>query len=235
MTNPINFYGFCGIPLAASSHPHMSDSRPLFPLVLRLDGRACLVVGGGPVAARKAAALVECGAVVTVVAPETCAAVEALDVTIARRRYAPGEAASGRFRLVVTATGDPEVDRSVFLDAEGAGVLVNAADDPGSSSFHVPAVARRGAVTVAVSTEGTSPFLAGWVRSRVAEVLDEPVGDLARIVGDVRSAVRARGRSSEGLDWRGLVEERVWPRLSEGDEAGAEAGAAGWLAEVLSS
>jgi precorrin-2 dehydrogenase/sirohydrochlorin ferrochelatase len=76
--------------------------------------------------------------------------------------YRAGEAAG--YRLVVTATGRPDVDRAAYLDCRRAGVLVNAADDPDSCSFLAPAVMREGPVSVAVSTGGVSPWLAGWVR-----------------------------------------------------------------------
>ena len=83
--------------------------------------------------------------------------------------YAKGEAAA--FRLVVTATGIPEVDGAVYDDAEAAGVWANSADDVAHSSFILPAVHRDGAVTVSVSTGGLSPALASWLRTRLASRL----------------------------------------------------------------
>ncbi|HEV8065727.1 MAG TPA: bifunctional precorrin-2 dehydrogenase/sirohydrochlorin ferrochelatase [Acidimicrobiales bacterium] len=203
---------------------------PLFQLALRLDGEKCLVVGGGPVAARKASALLECGAAVTVVAPSVCPAMAELPVLIDRRPYVPGEAAA--YRLVITATGKPVVDRTVFVDAEQAGVLVNAADDPGSCSFFMPAVMRRGPVQVAVSTGGASPFVAGWVRDRLAGCLPPAVERLAGLIGGVRSEVRSAGVPTEGLDWAGLA-AAAWPLLESGDIDGGQAAAQRWLAGVL--
>jgi precorrin-2 dehydrogenase/sirohydrochlorin ferrochelatase len=209
----------------------MTTSPPLFHLALRLAGEPCLVVGGGPVGARKAASLLECGAAVTLVSPEVCAAFDALPVSIKRRPYRSGEAAS--YRLVVTATGVAKVDRQVFLDAERAGVLVNAADDPTSCSFLMPAVLRRGDVSVAVSTAGVSPWLAGWVRSRVGEVVGPGVAVLAEIVGEVRSSIRAGGLSTEALDWGFLIDGRLWPLICAGDVAGAWQVAGEWVRATL--
>ena len=189
------------------------------------------MVGGGPVGARKAASLVECGARVTIVAPETCALVDDLDVAVELRPYLAGEA--GAYRLVVSATGIPEVDHRVYLDAEGAGVLMNAADDPRSCSFLMPATLRRGDVSIAVSTAGVSPWLAGWVRRRIAQVVEEEVAELALVVGEARTAVRAAGVSSEGLDWDFLVDEILWPLVRAGDDESARAAAAGWVTSVL--
>ena len=134
-----------------------------YPVSLDVEGRACLVVGGGPVAARKASGLLRCGAVVTVIAPDICTAMAELSpLTIARRPYAAGDA--GGYRLVVTATGIAAVDGAVYADADAAGVWVNSADDSEHCSFILPSVHRDGAVTLAVSTGGQSPALASWLR-----------------------------------------------------------------------
>ena len=218
-------------PGGRGSSAEPTGPAPLFHLALRLDGQPCLVVGGGPIGARKAAALLECGAVVTIVSPQTCAQVDELGVRVLRRPYLAGEVAG--YRLVVTATGDPEVDREVYLDGERAGVLVNAADDPASCSFLMPAVLRRGDVSIGVSTAGVSPWLAGWVKRLIGEAVGAEVADLAAIVGETRAAVRAAGVSSEGLDWAGLVEGALWPLLQAGDLEPARAAAKRWAGDVL--
>jgi len=188
----------------------------LYPVSLVVADRRCLVVGGGAVAARKAQGLLECGARVTVVAPDVVDelirlagpegdrdAVErggaAGGLTVERRPYRSPEAAG--YRLVVTATGVPDVDHRVFLDAEAAGVWVNSADDLDNCAFLLPAVHRDGPVTVAVSTAGASPALAQWLRTRVAEAVGPDLGALAGLLDEARAAVKASGRSTEGLDW----------------------------------
>lgn len=210
-----------------------TPATPLLHLALRLDGERCLVVGGGAVAAHKSAALLECGAVVTVVAPALSEAVRALPVRLVER---PVEWADlDGCRLVVTATGEPEVDRAVFAAARERGVLVNAADFPEACDVLWPAVVRSGPISVAVSTGGVSPFLAGWVKRRVAAVLDPPVAALAELVGETRRALRAAGRSSEEADWSRLVDDALWPLLTAGEEEAARAAAAAWLAAELGS
>jgi precorrin-2 dehydrogenase / sirohydrochlorin ferrochelatase len=170
-----------------------------------VEGRSCLVVGGGPVAARKARGLLECGAVVTVIAPEVCAALAALTpLTIERRRYAPGDAAA--HRLVVTATGIPEVDGAVYADADAAGVWVNSADDASHSSLILPSVHRDGSVTVAVSTGGSSPALASWLRRRISAQCGPALGELAELLGRAREGLRRAGRSTETVDWPTLLD-----------------------------
>jgi siroheme synthase-like protein len=190
---------------------------------LVVEGRPCLVVGGGPVAARKAAGLAEAGAAVTVVAPHLAPETEALaaDVTLVRRAYVAGEAAG--YRLVVTATGIAEVDRAVAADAEAAGVWVNSADDAAHCTFLLPSVHRDGPVSVAVSTGGSSPSLAAWLRRRLAEAAGPGLGDLATLLDDVRRSRRARAPQSAPIDWRSVLDGPVPGLVAQGrlDEARA--------------
>jgi siroheme synthase-like protein len=157
------------------------------------------------VAARKARGLLDSGAVVTVIAPDVGAAMaELAPLTIHRRRYAAGDAAA--HRLVVTATGLPAVDGAVYADAEAAGVWVNSADDLEHCSFILPSVHRDGAVSIAVSTAGSSPALASWLRARVAAQCGPGWGELAELLGRARRGLRRRGRSTEAVDWAALLD-----------------------------
>jgi siroheme synthase-like protein len=187
----------------------MTDSgMRYYPVSLDVSGRACLVVGGGSVAARKAGGLVEQGAVVTVITPTVGPEMESLTSSLRalrNRPYRSGDAVG--FRLVITATGDGQVDAAVYADAEAAGIWVNSADDPEHSSFILPSVHRDGSVTIAVSTGGASPALAVWLRSRLA---GEPVvagaGTLATLLGEARRQLLSSGRRSDGVDWRTLLD-----------------------------
>jgi siroheme synthase-like protein len=157
------------------------------------------------VAARKVGGLLGCGAVVTVIAPEVCAAMMQLTpLTIARRAYTAGDAAG--YRLVVTATGIPAVDGAVSADAEAAGVWVNSADDVTHCTFILPSVHRDGPVSVAVSTGGTSPALARWLRVRLAESGGPGLGELADLLGLARQRLHDAGRSTERVDWGALLD-----------------------------
>jgi siroheme synthase-like protein len=180
------------------------------------------VVGGGPVAARKARGLLGCGATLTVIAPNVCAAMaELTPLTIERRPYAKGDA--GAYRLVVTATGIPAVDATVSADAEAAGVWVNSADDVEHCSFILPSVHRDGAVTVAVSTGGRSPALASWLRARLAAQEGTGLGALAELLGRARQSVHDAGRSTEKVDWVALLDGSLPELVRDGrfDEARA--------------
>jgi siroheme synthase-like protein len=192
----------------------MEAAVPLFPVVLKLEGQACLVVGGGRVAARKAASLLTCGGSVTLVAPEVDPVVMELaersghdlpgSLVVERRSYRSGEA--GRFRLVVTATGVPAVDGAVAADAHAAGVWVNAADDVAHCSAVLPSVHRDQSVLVAVSTGGASPALATWLRRRIADQLGPDLGILASLLESARQAMKAEGRRTTDVDWQGVLD-----------------------------
>ena len=125
---------------------------------------------------------------------------------VERRRYRRGDAAT--FRLVITATGRPDVDGAVYADAEAAGVWVNSADDRAHSSFILPAVHRDGAVTVAVSTGGLSPALASWLRTRLAAECGENLGTLAQLLGEAAPAA-PRGGCAQRLGGLGETARRA--------------------------
>lgn len=145
----------------------------LFPVFLKLEGRKVLVVGGGAVAEAKLASLLSAGARVTVVAPEVRAGVAVAPVAILRR---PFEAQDVIGAWLVVAAGPAEVNREVRAAAEARGVFVNAVDDPAHGSVYTGGVVRRGGVTIAVSTGGRAPALAGLLREALETVLPEDVG-----------------------------------------------------------
>lgn len=174
-----------------------------YPVTLLLEGRSCLVVGGGRVAARKAAGLVAAGGRVRVVATAVGPAVRDLGVPYEERPFRPGDVAGNW--LVIAATGDPAVNAQVAAEAAAAGVWVNAADDPPSCSVTLPAVLRRGPVTVAVSTGGRSPALAAALRDHLAAAVGPEWAQLADLLGAARERIHANGRSTEQADWRAVV------------------------------
>lgn len=193
----------------------MAVRVPLYPVNLVIEGRRCLVVGGGGVAAHKAAGLLACGAQVQVVALEVGPEMRALAGAVVEvRAYRRGEV--GGYRLAVAATGDAEVNAAVLADGEEAGVWVNAADDVDNCSFTLPAVVRRGPVMVAVSTGGHSPALARWLKERVAESIGPEYEVLAELLSAERDAIRSSGRSTEGLNWQSALESDMLELIRTG-------------------
>ena len=183
-----------------------------YPVVLRLAGRRCVVVGGGRIAARKVEGLKAAGAEVTVIAPEVDPSISG--VRLERRPYRSGDL--GGAWLAIAATGDPAVDGQVFADGEVAGVLVNSADDPEHCTFTLPAVARQGPITVAVSTGGRSPAFATWLRDILGAELGPEHETLLRLLEERRSALRSEGAPTEGLSWQAALESGMLDLVREG-------------------
>jgi siroheme synthase-like protein len=150
----------------------MSD---LFPLFLALDGRDVLVVGGGTVAERKVATLLDAGASVRVVAKEATPALVELaasgDVALETRAFQDGDV--GGAWLVIAATADPTTQRRIADVCEEARVFCVAVDDPANASAYGGAVIRRGGVTIAISTSGEAPAVARLMREVLEQALPE--------------------------------------------------------------
>jgi siroheme synthase-like protein len=200
----------------------MPIDAPIYPVALLLGGRRCLVVGGGAVAERKASGLIAAGAEVHVVASEFRPPMRALSglASVEERPYRPGEAAG--YWLVVAATGDPQVNQLVYDDGEAARVWVNSADDPDRCSFILPAVARQGPVTVAVSTSGYSPALASWLKAEFASQMGPELAELAELLADARARLKAMGRSTEDVDWRPGLGSAMLDLIRDGRRAEAK-------------
>jgi siroheme synthase-like protein len=198
----------------------MPVEAPLYPVNLVVSGRRCLVVGGGPVALQKARELVACEALVDVVAPEIVAELEALDVTCHRRPYAAGEVAG--YRLAITATSDPEVNRQVFVEGEAHGVWVNSADDPANCAFTLPSRVRQGPLLVTFATGGRSPALATWLRRRFTAEFGTEYLTLLDVLSEERERLRAEGRPTEGLNWQGALDSGMLDLIREGRLAEAK-------------
>ena len=168
----------------------MSPSSPLFPVFLKLRGRRVLLVGGGPVARGKLAGLLEAGAWVTVVAPEVRPEIEAADVTVVPRAFTPADLDGA---WLVVAAAPPEVNRAVAAAAEDRGVFVNAVDDPAPASAYTGGVFRRGGITIAVSTEGRAPALAGLLREALEAVIPDEVASWVEEAQRLRQRQKADG------------------------------------------
>lgn len=190
------------------------------PISVDMEGRKCLVVGGGAVALRKVENLLDYGTDITVVAPRVHDALryhaERGRITLEEREYRSPEAQ--RYGMVFVATDDRVLSQLVYNDAAGHGVLVNAADDPPRCDFIVPAVLRRDCLSVAVTTEGRAPFMAGHLRLVLDEIFPEHWERLMKLAAEFRTRVRERWPEEDGkrslcfaafleADWKTMMEE----------------------------
>jgi precorrin-2 dehydrogenase/sirohydrochlorin ferrochelatase len=187
-----------------------------YPVNLVLDGRDCLVVGGGRIALRKVDGLLACGARVRVVAPRIDPELGARPgVACEHRAWAPADM-EGAW-LVIAATDDPAVNRAVYEAGERVGTWVNGADDPDNCAFTLPSVVRRGDLQVTVSTGGRSPALATWLRRRLEGEIGPEYATLLDLLADERTGLKAAGRSTEGLDWQSALDSDMLGLIRTGD------------------
>ena len=175
-----------------------------FSVLLDLTHRHCVMVGGGPIAERRILSLLDAGAQVTVITPRATPALEALAaegrIALESRRYAEGDLAGADLAFVATAAR--EVNLAVAREARVRGVWVNAADDPAHCTFILPAIVRRGDLTVSVATGGTSPALSRAVRDELETYLTAEYATLAALAAEARRELRASGRAATAEAWR---------------------------------
>ncbi len=168
------------------------ENGGFYPAILRLRDRHVLVVGGGQVAARKVAGLLDARARVVVVSPLFSPAfirlVPSGAVTCLERPYQASDLADTS--LVIAATDDPEVNAQVRSDARRAGVWVNVVDDAENSDFIVPAVVRRGEFLLAMSSGGASPGLVSHLRRELDLLVPDDVGMLVELLSKARERIQ---------------------------------------------
>ena len=166
---------------------------PFYIACLRLTGRRCVVVGGGDVGLEKVEGLLACGGDVTLVAPEAIDPLRELagegSIAWERRGFRPGDL-EGTF-VAVAATGDTEVNISVYEEAERRAMLVNVVDVPPLCNFILPAIVRTGPLAIAISTAGASPALAKRMKREIGAAYGEPYARLAEILNDSRGWAKA--------------------------------------------
>jgi uroporphyrin-III C-methyltransferase/precorrin-2 dehydrogenase/sirohydrochlorin ferrochelatase len=161
-----------------------------FPIFLRLSGRPVLLVGGGAVAAGKLRALLEAGARVTIVAPEVRPELDQPGVEVLRREFRPDDLAG---QWLAIAAAPSHVNRQVAAAAEERRIFVNAVDDAASASAFLGGIVRKEGVTLAISTAGRAPALAGLLREALEAVLPAEVGDWIATAEVLRARWRAEG------------------------------------------
>ncbi len=169
-----------------------------YPVFLRLEGEPVVLVGGGAIAASKLAGLLDAGARVTVVAPEVRPELARDGVTVVRRAFEPTDLDGARF---VIAAAPPAVNRAVGEAARARNLFVNAVDDVDSATAYLGGVIRRGEVTVAISTGGAAPALAGIVRQALDAILPS-TDDLDTWIATARRLRAAWKRDGVPIDQR---------------------------------
>lgn len=199
-----------------------------YPMNVELEGRRCVVLGGGPVALRKVRSLLTAEAEVLVVSPVVVPELEQLsrqrDIVWQRQRYLP-ECLADAF-LVICATDDAAVNAQVAGDAKAQGIWVNAPAQPELSDFTVPAMLRRGKLLVTVSTGNLSPAYARALRRKLEQQFPDSFGLWLERLHSLRDEMKEKLPSSREREnfWRYALDEDIleWVRTGELDRAEVE-------------
>jgi siroheme synthase-like protein len=178
-----------------------------YPIFLNLRGKRCVVIGGGNVALRKVKVLLDCGANVTMISPKPHPEIVKLSkkraIHLIQRDYKTGDLKDAV--IAIACTDVKKVNRKVADEAKRTGVLVNIADDPEPSDFIIPSFFRRGNLTIAVSTGGTSPALARKIRTKLEKSFGEEYALLLSLIGEVRSTTKEKEYLVSGEAWQEAI------------------------------
>ena len=190
----------------------------LYPIFLETKGRPVLVIGGGHVGAEKVRGLLNGEADITVVSPTLIAELqehkEAGRIKHVAREYQEPDL-DGGWDFVMVATDEGKVNAEVSAAGKKRRLLVNAADDPANCDFILPAVVRKGKITLAASTSGASPALARRLREELDAYLTEDMPALADLLAEVRQEVRARNIKVENDTWQDAIDEPLRVMLAQ--------------------
>lgn len=185
----------------------------LFPMFVKLRDRLCVVVGGGQIAEAKIPGLLAAEAKIRIVAPEVTESLAGQarsgQIEWLRKTFEPADLAGAY--LVVAATSAVEVNHEVFREAEARGILCNAVDDPDYCHFYYPSVVRRGALQIAISTEGLSPALAQRLRRELEAQFGPEYEPWVNWLGAARKFLRAEKDDPE--ETRQLLHQLASPEM----------------------
>jgi precorrin-2 dehydrogenase/sirohydrochlorin ferrochelatase len=195
-----------------------------YPVFLEMKDRRCVVIGGGAVAQRKVEGLLAAGAKVTVISPVIT---EELRSLIARcaiahvaRGYQKGDLAD--YATAFVATDDPEINAAVYSDSRSLNIWVNVADDPAHCDFILPAIVRRGELTVAVSSSGASPAVTRAIREELEEYFTDDYARLVQIASEVRRELSEKSQSLSGEAWNEALKGPLRRLIREGGASEAK-------------
>lgn len=183
------------------------QSSGYYPIFLNVQGKKCLVVGGGEVALRKVKTLLEHAANVEVVGLELCPELSKLarGGKIKSRTKSYNSTDVKGALIVIAATDNAKTNERIAADAKKQGVLVNVVDTPEHSDFIVPSTLERGDIIIAVSTSGKSPALARKIRTELENKFGEEYGKLAETVSEVRNQLRQEGIALANEAWQEVL------------------------------
>ncbi|AOY75452.1 precorrin-2 dehydrogenase/sirohydrochlorin ferrochelatase family protein [Clostridium formicaceticum] len=159
-----------------------------YPMMLKIQGKLCTVIGGGEVAERKVKTLLRYEAKVVLISPKITEGLQALveqKKIIHRKKYYEEGDLLGSY-LIYAVTDDAEINKKCKEEAEKYQILINVADSPMASDFIVPSSIERGSLTIAISTEGKSPMLSSKIKKELEVIYTEGYEEILDTLGEIR-------------------------------------------------
>jgi len=170
-----------------------------YPIFLDIKNKPCIVIGGGKVAERKVVSLLNAGARITVISPDVTSRLDKMaqsgKIGLIKRPYRKGDLKGAL--LVYATTDDKVVNTRISEEAEKKGILLNVADAPDNCNFIVPSVVERGALSIAISTGGTSPAFAKSLRMEMEERYGKEYALFLNIMAAIRQKLLTKGSGSD--------------------------------------
>ena len=159
-----------------------------FPFCIDISGKKCVIVGGGPVAFRKAEKLLDFGADITVVATKISRCFEDMPVTFIRREFAVSDIDDAF--MVIYAADDKALAEDIRRVCTEKKIMLNSVDDKENCSFIFPSIVQKDNITISISTGGTSPVFAKHLKERIDELLDEHTLEIAAVMSEYRNVIK---------------------------------------------
>lgn len=195
------------------------------PIFINITNRLCVVIGGGEVAARKVSMLLKANAAVSLISPNICHELQVL-VEIQKIQYTQANYMAAQLQgacLVIAATDDAAVNAAVSFDAKALNIPVNVVDSPDLCTFTMASIVERSPIVIAISSEGTAPVLARYIRTKIETMLPAGYGRIAAIAGEFRNQVKAKFVTTQErrIFWEGVLQGPIVERILSGQESAA--------------
>ena len=162
-----------------------------FPILINLQKYPCLVVGGGLVALRKVEVLLKYTTNITILSPKVCTDLVSIikKKKIKHFNHKYEKKFLKKFKIVISATDNSDVNKLVHDDCKKEGILINVVDTPGLCDFILPATVKRDDLTISVSSQGQAPFLAKDIKQKLEHIYSDIYSDVTELAGKYRECI----------------------------------------------
>ena len=168
-----------------------SKISTFYPILINLQRFPCLVIGGGNVALRKVESLLSYNVKITVLSPKICKPLKALikknKLNLINKPYS--KEYLKKYKIIFSATNKREINEQVFNDCKAENKLLNVVDVPELCDFILPAVVRRGDLTISVSSQGRAPFFAKEMKNKIDHIFPSYYEDIIELAGNFRNYI----------------------------------------------